>query len=106
MSNKFLGKARDIYNKALSKSKSNLNISFNQVKDSIYKKLNAETPPIPNSVEEIPNNFESFTTVEGKNHLLFKDKFLIILKSERMLNLLYAYIEEILIDSTFKVCQQ
>ena len=98
MPNKYLGKARDVYNKALSKSKSNLNISFNAVKDAIYKKLNAEAPPIPNSVEEIPNNFEGFTTVENKNYLMFKDKFLIILQSERMLNILYAYPEEIFID--------
>ena len=37
---------------------------------------------------------------------MFKDKFLIILQSERMLNILYAYPEHIFIDSTFKVCPQ
>ena len=64
--NKFLGNAKDIYNKALSKSQSNLNISFDSVKDSIYKKLNADVPCIQISVEDIPNNFESFITVENK----------------------------------------
>lgn len=57
-------------------------------------------------MEDIPNNFESFTTVENKNYLLFKDKILIILQSERILNILYAYPEHIFIDSTFKVCPQ
>ncbi len=48
----------------------NLNISFNVVKDYINKKLNANASPLLNSVEEIPNNLESFTTVENKKNLM------------------------------------
>ena len=101
--NKYIAKAKDIYNNALSKSNSKLNLSFDSVKYGIYKKIHADEPPIAKEVKDIPNDYEAFTTKDNKKYLVFKDNTLIILQSEKMLEILDSFSEEIFIDSTFKV---
>jgi hypothetical protein len=54
-------------------------------------------------VKDIPNDFEAFTTNDNKKYLNFKDNKLIILQSEKMLEILDSFPEEIFIDSTFKI---
>jgi hypothetical protein len=101
--NKSFAKAKNIYEKALSKSNSKLNLSFDSVKYGIYKKIHADEPPIAKEVKDIPNDFEAFTTNDNKKYLIFKDNTLIILQSENMLEILDYFPAEIFIDATFKV---
>ena len=102
--NFYLCNAGQIYKEVVVNSDSNLLPAFNSIKSAIYRQINKDIPPEPNNVEDIPDDFPGFITYDNKPFLIFRDKDLIILQSEKMATILDNYPKELFADATFKIC--
>ena len=76
-------------------------ISFDNIKDSIYRYINKQIPKDIEKLEDLPDNSIYYNTISGDKFMFYKNNKIVILMSPMQAQLCYNYNDHCFIDGTF-----